>query len=105
MAQDRPAALLDSQIVLAYPFTNKALLMAGFFHNCAISSLEKVLPADVEAVTEVAHIHQAEVFKLFTNHRVELLVHLATINDRRAATFLGRDHAEEANARGPAIHV
>src|SRR5208337_2861006 len=105
MTQYRTAVLPYAEVVLTHPLTGKALLAARLLDDSTILRLEEVLPAHVQSVREITNIHQALLFELLADRRIELLVHLAAVHDGRATAFLGRDHAEETDACGPAVHV
>ena len=105
MAQNAAAPLPHAQVVLAIPLRDETLLGAGRFDYGTIFRLEETLPAHVEAVGEVAHVHQSHVFEFFADYRIELFVNFAAIYDRRTAAFLRGNHAEEADSRRPRVHV
>jgi hypothetical protein len=105
MTQDRAATLFYTEVVFADPLTDESLLAARLLDDTPIFRLEEVLPTHVESVREIADIHQTLIFELLADHRIELLIHLAAVDDRRAAAFPGRDDAEETDARRPAVHV
>ena len=65
----------------------KPCLTAGFLDYCTVFGLEKVLPAHIQSIGEVANVHQPLVFELLANRGIELLVHLAAVDNGRAAAF------------------
>src|SRR6266700_2949130 len=105
MAQHAAAALPDAQAIFSVPFGNETLLPACFLHYGAVLGRKETLPAYIQAVREIANVHESEVFKLFPDCRIELLVNLAAVNDRRATAFFRGDHAEETDSRRPGVHV
>src|SRR6185437_5308791 len=90
---------------LAVPLSNESLLGAGIFNDSAVFRLEEALPTDVEAVGEIAHVHQTEIFEFFPDGGIQLLIDPAAIHDRRAPAFFRGNHAKEADARRPGVHV
>jgi hypothetical protein len=87
------------------PLGNKSLFAASLFHHGSIFRLKETLPADVKTIGEVANVHQSDFLKLLSYCRIKLLIHLAAINHGRTPTLLCRDHAEEADAAWPRVHV
>src|SRR5271157_5517080 len=77
MAQHRAATLTNPQVVVANPFTGDSLLPALFLDSRAVISLKEMLPAHVEAVSEVADVHQALLLELLANLGFKPVVDLA----------------------------
>src|SRR5271157_5955593 len=105
MTQHGAAALFHAKVVLAHPFANEVLFTAGLLDNRTIIGLEKMLPAHIQSIGEIANVHQPQILELTPYLRIKLLIYLAAVHDGRAAAFFSRDHAEEANACGPAVHM
>ncbi len=67
--------------------------------------MKETLPAYVQPIGKIAHVHQPQLLELLAHRGIELLENLAAIHNRRTAAFLGREHAEKTDSRRPRIHV
>src|SRR5438067_13310088 len=97
MASDRLTNLAHSQAVFAGPLASHACLGACGFDFMAIICVEELLPADIEAGREVAHIHQALLFKPLQDRGVHAAGDFATIGYWCSTTLLRRQRAVEVD--------
>ena len=81
MAQHTTAALPNPQVVLAVPFRNEALLLARLFDHGPVVCLKEALPAHIQSVREVAHVHQPQFLEFLAHRRIDLLINFAAVHD------------------------
>src|ERR1043165_10241422 len=67
--------------------------------------MEEILPAHVECFRVVAHVHEPLARESFAQHRIEKLINLATVDDRRLTTLRRRLRAVKPDLHRPAMHV
>src|SRR4051794_13587263 len=101
VAEYRAAPLHDAQIVLAPPLAGSAGVAACFFDYRAVLGSEEALPAHIQALAEVANVHEPLLFELTAYLGIETLVHLAAVHHRSGATLPGNGEAEKVDAAGP----
>src|ERR1044071_443014 len=97
--------LANPQTLLVLPLELDCRPAAVLFNFCAIVGLKKTLPAHIELIGKVANVHQALALEPIANVRIELLIDLPAIDDRRSPATLGRLDAIKPDQHGPAMHV
>src|ERR1700730_13400389 len=104
VSPDALRALTDAQPELG-PLAGHPGIRAGLLNDRPLVSMEELLPGDVDALAEVAHVHQFLALERLDDLLVEHLADLATVQQRSLALILGRDHTEEKLAKRPAGEV
>src|SRR5580700_587569 len=105
MAQDGTTTLFRAQTIVTAPFAYETLIVAYLLDCRGVLGLKEVLPAHIQSVGEITDVHQALLFKLLPNRGIKPLINFAAIDNRRAATLLGRNHTKKTDAHRPAVHV
>jgi hypothetical protein len=103
--QHAATALTRAQPILADPFTAGSMPSAVFLDHTGIIGLKEVPPAYVKALAKIAYIHQTLVLECVADRRIDLLIDTPAVDNGRTATVPGGEHAEEADARRPTVHV
>src|SRR5689334_10659512 len=81
MLDDRGTTLPNTQAIAVLPLELHRSPATVFFDLRPVVGLKKLLPANIQAGREVAHVHQAFAFKLLADARLQLAVNLAAIDD------------------------
>src|ERR1700694_5244121 len=90
-----------AQAVALLPFDLDAALAAMLLDRSLVLSLKDGLPAEAEAVSEIAHVHSAQRGEAVANRGIDVRQDAAAVRDRRLPSYNRRLLAEEKDLQRP----
>src|SRR6185369_4166122 len=101
MRSHRLSHLACAQPIAVEPFKIDRRLAAVFFNLSAIGGLKRRLPRKIDLRSVVACVHDLLLDESLQDLRIEILINLAAVGDRRLTTRERRFRTEEADPHGP----
>src|SRR5689334_5479541 len=97
--------LPGGKVILAFPFKINIGAATIVFYTLPVIRHEKLLPAYIQSIDEVAHIHELLFRHLTNQRRIQFPVGPAAINNGGSASLLCRLDTIEKNLHRPAMHM